>query len=112
MIQKQDFCNAIRTIQNITDYQADRNKLYRKYDVDGFLIEPDAVETVIRLLGLFFEDTDISAIKTFCLDQNFGRGKGNKYYMDEEGQKKVIETPEDLFDYLSSLREQVVCQNE
>lgn len=87
---------------NITDYQMDRNKLYRKYGVDGFLIEPDAVDTVIILLQLFFKDSDPSAIKVFCLDQNFGRGKDNRVYTDDEGIKHEIVTPEDLYNYLSS----------
>lgn len=105
MLTKDEFCEAIETIKNVRNYQTEKNKLYRKYGCDGYLIEPDSNLEVMKLLHIFFEDVDYDVIKTFCLDNNYGQGKNNKTYIDDDGHEKDISTPGKLYDYLVELKQ-------
>lgn len=99
-INKQDFVNAINSMMTIDDYQNDKNKLYKKYQADGFLIEPDNNDVVLRLLKLFLpENADGKVIEDFCLANNYGRGRNNDIVLDKNGNKIQISSPEDLYNY-------------
>ena len=90
-------------MKRVDDYQESKNKLYRKFDVDGYLIEPDCNDIVLRLLNIIFSDSsEVDAINVYCLDNHYGIGKNNKTYINGDGQKITIVTPEDLYKYLIS----------
>lgn len=83
------------------DYQDDKNKLYKKYGADGYLIEPSNDEIIIRLLkNAFYPCEELESIDTFCYKNNFGRGKNNGIYIDVYGQKVNITSADELYDYL------------
>lgn len=103
MLTRDEFVEAIETIKNVSNYQTDKNKLYKKYGADGYLIEPDSNIAVMNLLHIFFEEVDYDVIRTFCLENNFGQGKNNKTYKDDNGQEVDMSTPEKLYDYLMEL---------
>lgn len=101
MIDKQSFIEAVEAMQLVDEYQEAKNKLYRRYKVDGYLIEPDNNEIILRLLNLFFKDcTEVNAINTFCIDNHYGVGKNNQIYEDTNGQQITLSSPSDLYDYL------------
>ena len=104
-INKQDFVDAINSMMVIEDYQNDKNKLYKKYNADGFLIEPDNNEVILKLLKLQLPDElDYDIIEEFCLINNYGRGKNNGTCTDADGQKISITSPEELYDYIFTNR--------
>lgn len=101
MIDKQTFVDAINSMMLIDDYQKAKNKLYQKFNADGYLLEPDNNDIILRLLKLLagsdrYDDT----IETFCLVNNYGRGKGNTTYVDKDGVIIAITSPEELYDYI------------
>ena len=101
LINKQDFVDAINSMMIIDDYQNDKNKIYKKYHADGFLIEPDNNATILKLLKILLPDTSsCSILEDFCLMNNYGRGKNNNVLVDEDGQKILISSPEELYDHI------------
>lgn len=101
VIDKDTFVEVINSMQTIDDYQKDKNKLYKKYNADGFLIEPDNKVAVLKLLRLLLpDDFYYNAIEEFCLSNNYGRGKNNNVYTDINGQRITISSPEELYKYI------------
>lgn len=97
-------------MMTIDDYQKAKNTLYTKYGADGFLLEPNNNEVVLKLLkNVIPESCDFDAVTSFCLQKNYGRGKANQDYQNPDGQKVKISSPEQLYDYIvSSSAEAVV----
>ena len=102
MISKELFVSAINSIMKQKDYQDDKNKLYKKYGADGYLIEPNNDAIMLKIVKEFFVDCEeLEAIETFCYKNNFGRGnKNNQVYIDSNGQRHIISSAEELYDYL------------
>lgn len=101
MISKELFVEAINSIMNLNDYQIKKYELGKKYGVDGYLIEPSNDDILIKVIKeTFGKCEEAEAIEKFCYTNNFGRGKGNQYYTDSDGQKIKITSPEELYEYL------------
>lgn len=101
MLTKELFIEVINSMQIIDDYQRDKNKLYKKYNADGYLIEPDNKVVILKLLRLLLpDDFYYSAIEEFCLTNNYGRGKNNGVYTDINGQRITISSSEELYNYI------------
>lgn len=108
-ITKPDFVAAIESMARVDDYQNAKNSLYKKHDVDGYLIEPDNNEIVLRLLKLIIpESADFDAVTAFCLEKNYGRGKSNQTYVDPHGIKHTIKSSDELYDYLVASAKEAV----
>ena len=106
LIERQDFIDAINSMMIIDDYQNDKNKLYKKYQADGFLIEPDNNGTILKLLKLLLpSDIHYKLLEDFCLTNNYGRGKGNNVLTDIDGQRLYISSPGALYDHIFSDKE-------
>lgn len=100
-ISKQEFVDAIVSMMTINDYQNDKNKVYKKYHADGFLIEPDNNEIILKLLRIVLpDDSYYMILEDFCLINNYGRGKNNNVLTDINGQKIIISSPEELYNYI------------
>lgn len=101
MVSRRLFNEAIDSIMHSKDYQSDKMKLWKKYDADGYLIEPNCDAIMLKIIKESFgKCEELEAIDTFCYKNNFGRGKGNKIYMDSYGQRHEITTSDELYDYL------------
>ena len=100
MISKEQFVEAINAMRRITDYQNDKNSLYKKYCADGFIIEPDNNDVIIKLIKLLIPEERFDVVKDFCFSKNYGRGKSNQIFFDEDGQGVIISSPEELYDYV------------
>lgn len=101
MLTKELFIEVINSMQIIDDYQRDKNKLYKKYNADGYLIEPDNKVAILKLLRLLLpDDFYYNAIEEFCLTNNYGRGKNNDVYTDINGQRITISSSEELYNYI------------
>lgn len=101
IINEHDFVEAIESMQRVDEYQEAKNHLYKKFNADGYLIEPDNNATVLRLLNILFSDcTEVDAINVFCLENHYGVGKKNQIYEDSNGQKITLSSPAELYQYL------------
>lgn len=101
MISRQLFVEAINGIMTLKDYQSEKMKLWKKYGVDGYLIEPSCEAIMIRLIkDLFGKSEELEAIEAFCYKNNFGRGKNNQEYIDTYGQRHIISSADELYVYL------------
>lgn len=107
VITKEQFAEAINAMMNIYDYQEEKNKLYKKFNVDGYLLEPTNNDIIIKLIMLLLPDScDKDSLTAFCFDNNYGRGKSNQYYINSNGLKLKIQSPDDLYDYLTGNNEE------
>lgn len=90
-------------MKSLADYQNEKNKVYRKFGADGYLMEPNMSVEIIRLLSLFFGEGALDALTSYCIENKFAHGKGNKEYTDKHGKTIKLSSPEKLYDYLISL---------
>lgn len=103
MISRQLFVEAINAIMLSKDYQSDKMKLWKKYGADGYLIEPSCEAIMLKIIKESFgRCEELSAIETFCYENNFGRGKNHDAFIDSFGQRHIITSPDELYDYLLS----------
>ena len=101
MIKKDDFIEIIRDVKTGNNYYEEKNKLYQKNGVDGYLIEPECCATVIKLLHLIFGEKDKdNEIAQFCFTGSFGRKKKECLFIDDNDVKHEITDAGDLYDYL------------
>ena len=101
MINKKDFVEVIADVRQVNQYYEEKNKLYEKNGIDGYLYEPECCATVIKLLHLIFGDLDAdNEIATFCFTGNFGKKKKECLFIDDKKQEHKIEDAEALYDYL------------
>lgn len=100
MISKEDFIKTLENVRKVNDYGEDLNKLYRKYDLDGYLFQPGCTIDVLRLLHIIFGDADKDEwISYFVFELNFG--KNWKPGMVTENKKDIdLSTIEKLYDFL------------
>ena len=101
LISRELFCEAMDSIMFLHDYQNERNKLASKFGVDGYMIEPSCEAVLLKIIKEGFGNCgEMESIESFVYDMNFGRGKGNKIYVDSDGQERRIESAQELYDYL------------
>lgn len=103
MITKEEFQSVIDQMKTMVNYQNDKNKLYKKYGADGYLVEPNANVEIIKLLSFFFGEGAKEVLSTYCIANNFAHGKNNHEYVDDDGQHINLSSPEQLYDYLLTL---------
>ena len=103
MIDKDFFTQVIDGMKSLADYQNEKNKVYRKFGADGYLMEPNMNVEIIRLLSLFFGEGAVDVLTSYCIENKFAHGKGNKEYTDKHGKTIKLSSPEKLYDYLISL---------
>lgn len=101
MIEKKDFIQAIEEVKSVYKYQDDLNAFFKKHGVEGSIYQPDCATTVLRILHIIFGESDIDDwISYFCIDLDFGKKYKPGCVTDENGKDIVLETPEDLYNYL------------
>lgn len=100
MIGKKLFLQTIDEIRAATKYQDGLNGFFRENNCDGYLLQPDCVDTVIRLLENIFCDTKDNWISYFCWELDFGGGYEPGSVIAPGGENIELRTAEDLYDLL------------
>ena len=104
IISKEDFVSCINDIKETTDYQNDLNKLFNKYNVDGYLFQPDCSAMLIRLLNkIFCVSSQDNYIEKFCFETDFGKKHVSGMFLDRKNREVTISSAEELYDLLISL---------
>lgn len=100
-ISKEDFIKAINDIEKVNKYHDSLNSFFQKNEVDGYIFQPDCVDTVLRLLHIVFGEADRDNwIEYFCYELNFGKKWKSGCITKKDGTDIKLETSEDLYNYL------------
>lgn len=103
IISKELFVEAIEDVKKSDNYQDWLNKTMQSKGVEGYLYQPNCVDTVIKLLHNLFYDTDKEeTISYFCLDLDYGRKWKHGSFIDKNGKDIDLSTSEKLYNYLIS----------
>ena len=111
MLSKTEFCKIIAELKEITDmsdqideiYRNSSNSILRDFGTGTLLVAHQ--NTVAKLLEHIFCNIG-EAISWWCWEANFGRN-AYKYGIEDNGQEIILETSEQLYDYLVSNMENV-----
>lgn len=102
VIKKDEFVKIIEDIQKSDMYAEKLNSFFKKEKIDGYIYQPNCVDTSLRLLHLLLEEYDKSdLIETFCVDLDFGKKWKEGSVTTKDGVDIKLKTIEDLYDALS-----------
>lgn len=101
MLSKEVFINVIEDVKRKCDYQSELNDFFRNHGADGYIFQPDCSETVLLLLENIFSDDVDHMISYYCFELDFGRNWKPGTVTDPDGKDIKMETPEDLYAFLT-----------
>lgn len=103
MITKELFVEAMEEAKKCDDYQNWLNKQLRKSGADGYIFQPNCIDSVIKLLHFYFKKADANdTITYFCFELDYGRKWKPGMVTEKDGGDVVLSTSEDLYNYLIS----------
>ena len=113
IVSKELFIEAVNELERAFDYQENLNKFFKNNCSDGYLIQPDCSDMVIKLLEnvmkLERNEDGYTDLSYFCLGLEFGRKfvPGCIKEIDEDGNEVELDfsSAEKLYDYLVSKEE-------
>ena len=108
-ISKELFVEAIKELQRAKDYQDGLNKFYGENCADGYLIQPDCSDMLIKVLdetmNLEKNENGTTDLYYFCFELDFGRNfkMGDVKEKDSNGKEIDLDfsSAESLYDYLA-----------
>ncbi len=102
VITKEYFNEIMESVKNTCKYQEGLNNYFSKNGVDGYIYQPDCVDTTIKLLHNIFGEKDIDEwISYFCFELDFGRKYKEGVVKDEFGKNIPLATFDDLYTLLT-----------
>ena len=102
IITKEYFNEIMESIKKTYKYQEGLNDYFSKNGVDGYIYQPDCIDTLIKLLHNVFGEKDINErISYFCFELDFGRKYKEGLVKDEFGKNITLETYDDLYTLLT-----------
>ena len=88
-------------VKKVEDYNIGLNKYFFEHDVDGYIFQPDCIDTVLKLLHIIFGEADRDEwISYFCFELEFGK-KYKDGDISENGKNIRLANSEDLYDILT-----------
>lgn len=98
VITKEYFNEIMENIKNTYKYQEGLNDYFSKNGADGYIYQPDCVDTTMKLLHNIFGEKDIDEwISYFCFELDFGRKYKDGLVKDEFGNNIPLATFDDLY---------------
>lgn|GEM_PF-3185139 len=105
IIKKEDFLKIMEEIESTNTYSSRLNKFFEKNNVDGYIYQPNCVETALNLLHLLLKDYDKDNwIEYFVFELDHGKKWKEDMVLDENGNNIVLKTSEDLYNLLSTCK--------
>ena len=102
ILNENEFIRCMDDIEKIIQYNKGLNDFLNIHDVDGYLFQPDCLETVVFLLHKIFNKSDFDEwISYFIFDLEFGKKYKEGMIKDKNGQNIVLKTSRDLYKLLS-----------
>lgn len=106
ILPKEIFVSCIEEIQTVWEYQKSLNQLFRKYNVGGYIYQPDCVSSLIKVLHTIWGDADCNDyIEKFCFETNFGKKPIPDLFLDQRRQEVTVSSPAELYEFLLHLYE-------
>ncbi len=101
-ISKEYFNEIMESINKSYKYQEGLNDYFSKNGVDGYIYQPDCVDTTIKLLHNIFGEKDKDEwISYYCFELDFGKKYKNGIVKDEFGKDIPLSTYDDLYKILT-----------
>jgi hypothetical protein len=101
-ITREFFIEIMNDIEKTYRYQEGLNDYFAKNGADGYVYQPDCIDTTIKILHKFFEEKDIDEwISYFCFELDFGRKYKDGAIKDEFGKNITLATSDDLYNILT-----------
>ena len=98
IITKEYFNEIMENIKNTYKYQEGLNDYFSKNGADGYIYQPDCIDTTMKLLHNIFGEKDIDEwISYFCFELDFGRKYKDGLVKDEFGNNIQLATFDDLY---------------
>ena len=102
IITKEYFNEIMQSIKNTYKYQEGLNDYFSKSGVDGYIYQPDCVDTTMKILHKLVGEKDINEwISYFCFELDFGRKYKEGLVKDEHGKNIPLATFDDLYTLLT-----------
>ena len=98
IITKDFFVEIMESVKKTYKYQEGLNDYFSKNGVDGYIYQPDCIDTTIKILHKIFEKKDVDEwISYFCFELDFGKKYKIGMIKDEFGKDIPLSTFEDLY---------------
>lgn len=98
IITKELFIETMENIKRTYEYQVGLNDYFSKNGADGYIYQPDCIDTTLKILHKIFEENDVDEwISYFCFELDFGRKYKEGLIKDEFGKNVTLATSEDLY---------------
>lgn len=98
-MKKELFIEALNKLAAVDKYNNDLNTMLKKNGSEGYIIQPNCSDIVIRILREEMKDTSLnSPIEFFIFESNYGKKKAT--YSDKDGNVIDLSSPELLYNYL------------
>lgn len=98
IISKEYFNEIMENVKNTYKYQEGLNDYFSKNGADGYIYQPDCIDTTMKLLHNIFGEKDINEwISYFCFELDFGRKYKEGLVKDEFGKNIPLATFDDLY---------------
>lgn len=102
IVTKEYFNEIMESVKNAYKYQEGLNDYFSKNGADGYIYQPDCVDTTMKLLHKIFEEKDIDEwISYFCFELDFGRKYKEGLVKDKDGKDIPLATFDDLYTILT-----------
>lgn len=102
IITREYFNEIMESIKKTYKYQEGLNNYFSKNGVDGYIYQPDCIDTTMKLLHKLFKEKDINEwISYFCFELDFGKKYKEGLVKDEFGKDIPLATFDDLYTLLT-----------
>lgn len=104
-LNKKQFCEALRDMQNFVDCRDETDELYRKYNISAEAYGGhEYLNAMTDVLTVMFDDEE-GWISYWIWEKDFGRQlqEGN---IEIDGATISLSTPEELYDFLIKLKKE------
>ena len=94
ILSKEDFCKALKSVEEVADFRDELDAIFDKYDGVAPWF-PTCDDSLVRVLETQF-NTEL--IGTWCWEWNFGKDEHS--YVICENKKIELSKPENLYEFL------------
>ena len=111
ILSKNEFVKIMTAIQRVMNYSNELNDVFDKYDC-SVLFQPDCIDQTIDLLEFIFHDEKTNWISNWIFELDFGKDYTNSDIEGENGEIVVLNTVDDLYDFLVRNMEELESKEE
>ena len=101
-ITRDFFIEIMKNVQKTYKYQEGLNDYFAKNGADGYVYQPDCIDTTIKILHKLFSEKDMNEwISYFCFELDFVKKYKDGLVKDEFGKNIPLATFDDLYTLLT-----------